>query len=926
MVQIEDLKGMTFQAEQAGHTFQISGIDDEGNTVALTGTPSGVLLRPDNTDVALTCSVSGGVVSATLPAECYDVPGRFSLTVFVTANGQKTAVYAAIGTVSRTSSGTVSPGTTADVVDLINRINAAINSIPASYSALLADIAPTYSDSALYSVGQYAWYDGDLKRCIVPITTAESYTPAHWTSAVLGQDVSDLKSASYNIEENADVNGADAVSDYRLKLLFEVGGLDYSDGSETTSYTSRRTKFIPYPNHDMYIDDDARVFLYDSGFGYIDNVSMSNSAAHHLLRKQNGVSYIRFMVSSVTAGDIISRTITIKRVTDALFAVPVAEYVNLLDVNHYRVIDGYRFVDDGTLSATSEYLISWYIKVKPGITYYITGGGSTGACNVFYDSNLDIVSVTGQKTITAPAGSAFLRCSILKATASQAMVKTSNDSTFVPYGQEISYDYYYFVPDMAALTSGAALTVIRVSGHKSNIQGYIDNIYVKFNQSGTADIYIIVDNKVIHKFTKTVAAGVNVFKNGVDFTYDNILPANTKIGVGSTNVTIYYGTNGYSSCYDNNLASADIGDTLSLSGGNTYDVSAGFSIKRLAEEALLIDYSNRFDRANRSVRLEKDKYEYYLDEDEINLKFAGGSGLLKIYHTGAPTIENGAMIVIDISNWNLIFAKAISQATMASYQAESTQGIGLTYASGHIYAVKYEHTITGFTVTITDTITRESVSYTNTNWACGDGQGKVGYTADAGITVTGFTSLTKNPFDAKTLIIGDSYTAGYTMWGQKEKRWCSLYAEAIDEKVFMSAMGGQSTNGGLNMLTYLADLCHPEYVIIELGVNDSNLNMYKTNINAMIDFVKNYLHSKPVLVAIPKTIGASSSIYADVDSFVKASGELYIDMITPLTVDGDGTTQNLDLFFADKVHPNVAGHQAIFEQMKIDVPELFVNY
>lgn len=195
MVQIEDLRGMTFQAEAAGHTFQISGIDDDGNTVALTGTPSGVLLRPDNTDVALTCSVSGGVVSATLPANCYDVPGRFGLTIFITSGSSKTAIYAAVGTVTRTSSGTVAPGTSQSVVDLINAINAAVNSIPASYSALLADIAPTYSDSALYSVGQYAWYDGDLKRCIVPITTAESYTAAHWTSAVLGQDVSDLKSA-----------------------------------------------------------------------------------------------------------------------------------------------------------------------------------------------------------------------------------------------------------------------------------------------------------------------------------------------------------------------------------------------------------------------------------------------------------------------------------------------------------------------------------------------------------------------------------------------------------------------------------------------------------------------------------------------------------------------------------------------------------
>ena len=233
MVQIEDLKGMTFQAEQAGHTFEISGIDDAGNTVALTGTPAGVFLRPDNTDVAMTCSVSGGKVSATLPANCYDVPGRFAITIFITSGGSKTAIYAAIGTVSRTSSGTAAPGTTQSVVDLINAINAAINSIPASYSSLLADIAPDYSNSALYSVGQYAWYDGDLKRCIVPITTAESYTAAHWTSAVLGQDVSNLKSAfmQYN-----------GVTDALNINEYEKGSITTTTGENSTYRQNARAR------------------------------------------------------------------------------------------------------------------------------------------------------------------------------------------------------------------------------------------------------------------------------------------------------------------------------------------------------------------------------------------------------------------------------------------------------------------------------------------------------------------------------------------------------------------------------------------------------------------------------------------------------------------------------------------------------------
>jgi len=198
MVIIEDLQGMAFQAESGGHTFQISGIDGEGNAVALSGTPAGVMLRTDGQDVALTCSVSGGVVSATLPANAYSVPGRFGLTIFLTSDGQKTAIYAAVGTVSKTSSGTVAPPAGSDVVDLVNAIATAVATIPASYTDLMASVAPTYSSSGLYAVGSYAWYNGKLYRCTTAITSGETWTSGHWTLANLGSDLVDLKSALYS--------------------------------------------------------------------------------------------------------------------------------------------------------------------------------------------------------------------------------------------------------------------------------------------------------------------------------------------------------------------------------------------------------------------------------------------------------------------------------------------------------------------------------------------------------------------------------------------------------------------------------------------------------------------------------------------------------------------------------------------------------
>ena len=242
LVNIEALKGAIFQDEDGGHTFEISGVDNSGNAISLSGTVAGVFLRPDNTDVPITGSASGGIVSVTLPAECYDVSGRFGLTVFVTADSKKTCVYAAIGTVGRTSSGSVAPGTSADVVDLINQISAAVATIPASWSGLMADIAPTYSTSAAYPVGAYVYYNGDLYRCTTAITTGETWTAAHWTTAVLGNDVSDLKTAIGDLddlttEDKSDLVGAVNEVNSRFISGIETAVDDWLDGHPEATTT-----------------------------------------------------------------------------------------------------------------------------------------------------------------------------------------------------------------------------------------------------------------------------------------------------------------------------------------------------------------------------------------------------------------------------------------------------------------------------------------------------------------------------------------------------------------------------------------------------------------------------------------------------------------------------------------------------------------
>lgn len=61
-------------------------------------------------------------------------------------------------------------------------------------------VAAQYSTSATYNVGDYVIYNGSLYRCNTAITTGEAWTAAHWTAAVLGNDVGELKSTLYENE------------------------------------------------------------------------------------------------------------------------------------------------------------------------------------------------------------------------------------------------------------------------------------------------------------------------------------------------------------------------------------------------------------------------------------------------------------------------------------------------------------------------------------------------------------------------------------------------------------------------------------------------------------------------------------------------------------------------------------------------------
>lgn len=110
---VESLRGTAFTEEDGAHTFRIAGVDASGETVPLSGTVLAKILRADNITIDVSGTIADGVASVTMVGDCYHVPGRFSIVVYLSDGVTTIAIYAAVGDIYRATSDTeLDSGTT----------------------------------------------------------------------------------------------------------------------------------------------------------------------------------------------------------------------------------------------------------------------------------------------------------------------------------------------------------------------------------------------------------------------------------------------------------------------------------------------------------------------------------------------------------------------------------------------------------------------------------------------------------------------------------------------------------------------------------------------------------------------------------------------------------------------------------------------
>jgi hypothetical protein len=195
-IQIRHCGTLIFNADTDSNVINVSLYNGQ-EEAPQSGSVACAVICSDGSTVPVTGgTISGNTVSVTLGADGL-IPGQVGIGIQVISGDVKTTVFKAVYSVELFETDTVvdpSSRITISVGELVSDIEAAVASIPADYSDLLAAIAPTFSTSTAYASGSYVWYSGHLYR----FTAAHSAGAWVGTDAVqvaLADDVSDLKSA-----------------------------------------------------------------------------------------------------------------------------------------------------------------------------------------------------------------------------------------------------------------------------------------------------------------------------------------------------------------------------------------------------------------------------------------------------------------------------------------------------------------------------------------------------------------------------------------------------------------------------------------------------------------------------------------------------------------------------------------------------------
>jgi lysophospholipase L1-like esterase len=267
-----------------------------------------------------------------------------------------------------------------------------------------------------------------------------------------------------------------------------------------------------------------------------------------------------------------------------------------------------------------------------------------------------------------------------------------------------------------------------------------------------------------------------------------------------------------------------------------------------------------------------------------------------------------------------------------SYTNSTPDGIlkskvsAFNFEAGRSYTISYQKLDDVFTLLVKDVATgiTESLS---TNWQehsvldIGSFRGYAFvslFNGDISIDSFKYKALYKPA--VKFVLAGDSITDGLSIYQVSHDSYKDRWAY----KVFQSngaANIGHAGNTAAQLLARLnTDLLkfRPKYVHVLIGTNDTNFDTWKSNVQSIIDQIHS-IGANPILGTVPPAYAERQTTYNNMNNWVKNSGYRVVNYAAALTVNNDEVTKDSTLLLSDGVHPNVAGHQKMYDQFVFDL-------
>lgn len=290
---------------------------------------------------------------------------------------------------------------------------------------------------------------------------------------------------------------------------------------------------------------------------------------------------------------------------------------------------------------------------------------------------------------------------------------------------------------------------------------------------------------------------------------------------------------------------------------------------------------------------------------------------------------------VDVSATNAVLKKgtfnsSVSPTTMGSVTLDEAIGqndeiqvlIEKDTINHYVCKVLKKNIIIG-TIETTATVDPSDADHMTGQMRCW-GAPAIGTGADAGaaIEVSRLFQYSDNSQYPEVAVLGDSYVENFSR--SNISGWVRLFEEKIGkENIFVAGMGGARTTELLLLAPQELMLCRPQYVVLNVGTNDSNIatDTFKENLLALVEMIKS-IDAIPVLTTAPRRGDTDNSTWMGViNPWIKSLGYKYIDLAMALST-GDGMTQDTTRYRPDGVHPNSKGAQAILNYIELNLPEL----